>query len=113
MKCVLALSPRAIEALRDITYLPGRDESVWDLKDRPDGLHYSRITHVALIRSEFAELQPETQATYLYRIAGCELMFPWNLLFPVIVTVDRDCVRSHSKRNGAFEQGWFSWQISC
>ncbi|CAN0357236.1 unnamed protein product, partial [Ascophyllum nodosum] len=27
MKCVLALSPRAIEALRDITHLPGRDEN--------------------------------------------------------------------------------------
>ena len=96
MKCVLALSPRAIKALRDITHLPGRDENDRDLKDNPDGLHYSRITQVALIRSEFAELQPEAQAAYLYRIAGCDLMFLWNLLFSVIVTVDRDCARSRS-----------------
>ena len=96
MKCVLALSPRAIKPLRDITHLPGRDENDRDLKDNPDGLHYSRITQVALIRSEFAELQPEAQAAYLYRIAGCDLMFLWNLLFPVIVTVDRDCARSRS-----------------
>ena len=96
MKCVLALSPRAIKALRDITHLPGRDENDRDLKDNPDGLHYSRITQVALIRSEFAELQPEAQAAYLYRIAGFDLMFLWNLLFPVIVTVDRDCARSRS-----------------
>ena len=96
MKCVLALSPRAIKALRDITHLPGRDENDRDLKDNPDGLHYSRITQVALIRSEFAELQPEAQAAYLYRIAGCDLMLLWNLLFQVIVTVDRDCARSRS-----------------
>ena len=81
MKCVLALSPRAIEALRDITHLAGRDENDWYLEDHPDELHYIRITQVAQIRSEFAELQPEAQAVYLYRIAGCDLMFPWNSLF--------------------------------
>ena len=74
MKCVL-------EVLRDITHLFGRDENGWYLEDHPDELRYSRITQVAQIRSEFAELQPEAQAAYLYRIAGCDLMFSWNLLF--------------------------------
>ncbi|CAM9650851.1 unnamed protein product [Choristocarpus tenellus] len=41
---MLALSPCAVEALKDIIHLPGRDENDRDLKYHPDGLHYSRIT---------------------------------------------------------------------
>lgn len=70
MKCVLHLKPRAIEALRDITHLPGRESKDRDLEDSPGGLHFSRITQVAFHRDEFAELEGEEQAAYLYRIAG-------------------------------------------
>lgn len=81
MRCVLALSPRAIEALKDITELyvytrndPDLDYDSDDLElledcDR-DGMQFSRITQKALLRDEFKALEPEAQAAYCYRIAA-------------------------------------------
>lgn len=70
LKCVLALKPRAIDALRDITHLPDREPDDKDFDPSPGGLHYSRITQVAIHREEFSALGDEEQAAYLYRIAG-------------------------------------------
>lgn len=65
MGIALNITPFGLEALQDVSYLPGRDPKHVDVTS----LDYKRVTLKLVERKEFKGMNEFQQAVYIYRLA--------------------------------------------
>lgn len=65
MGIALNITPYGLEALKDVSYLPGREPKHPDLTS----LDFKRVTLKLVERSDFQDMNEWEQEVYIYRLA--------------------------------------------